>query len=88
MHAFCMHTGVMKAIQIRNVPDEVHLVLQERAATAGQSLQEYLLELLRSHASRPTLSEWFDQVEQDRSLGFSDVTTDDVVTSIREFRDE
>ena len=30
-------------VQVKNVPDDVHRVLRQRAAAAGQSLQEYLL---------------------------------------------
>jgi plasmid stability protein len=48
----------MKAIQIRNVPDDVHAALQRRAGAAGQSMQEYLLALLREHTERPTMAEW------------------------------
>lgn len=33
-------------IQIRNVPDETHARLKERAAEAGKSLNSYMLEML------------------------------------------
>ncbi|MGH3557998.1 MAG: FitA-like ribbon-helix-helix domain-containing protein, partial [Mycobacterium sp.] len=36
----------MKVIQIRNVPDEVHRTLRTRAAAAGVSLSDYLLDEL------------------------------------------
>lgn len=60
VHAECMHEAYdarMKNLQIRNVPERTHSVLRRRAADAGQSLQEYLLELLREAASRPTVEE-------------------------------
>ena len=47
----------MPSVQIKDVPDEVHLVLRRRALEAGQSLQEYLLARLTEDASRPTLDE-------------------------------
>jgi hypothetical protein len=47
----------MPSVQIKDVPDEVHLVLRRRALEAGQSLQEYLLARLTEDASRPTLEE-------------------------------
>ena len=36
----------MPSIQIKNVPEDVHLELRRRAALAHQSLQEYLLSRL------------------------------------------
>lgn len=45
------------SVQIKNVPDDVHLALQRRAAAAGQSLQEYLLHRLTIDARTETLDE-------------------------------
>jgi len=44
-------------IQIRNVPDALHRRLKSRAALAGMSLSDYLLNELREMAERPTLEE-------------------------------
>ena len=44
-------------IQIRNVPDELHRQLKSRAALAGMSLSDYLLNEIRQVAERPTLDE-------------------------------
>jgi plasmid stability protein len=46
-----------KMIQIRNVPDDLHRLLKSRAALAGKSLSDYLLDELRRVAARPTLRE-------------------------------
>lgn len=51
----------MPHIQIRNVPPSIHRTLKARAAKAGMSLSEYLLEDLKRHASLPTLEEWAEQ---------------------------
>ena len=51
----------MPSIQIKNVPDDVHLVYRRRAAAAGKSLQEYLLAELIENTSRPTLDEVLDR---------------------------
>src|SRR5688572_25109886 len=48
----CMHSACMVAVQIRNVPDPVRVVLSEQAARRGQSLQAYLLDVLTEHAAR------------------------------------
>lgn len=47
----------MPSIQIKDVPAATHAVLRSRAATAGQSLQEYLRARLIDEASRPTVDE-------------------------------
>jgi plasmid stability protein len=44
-------------IQIRNVPDTLHRRLKSRAALAGMSLSDYLLNEIRLVAERPTLDE-------------------------------
>jgi len=44
-------------IQIRNVPDELHRRLKARAALAGMSLSDYLLDEIRRVAQRPTIEE-------------------------------
>jgi antitoxin FitA len=51
----------MPSIQIKDVPAETHAVLRRRAATAGQSLQEYLRGRLIEEASAPTLDEVLDR---------------------------
>ena len=44
-------------IQIRNVPDALHRRLKSRAALAGMSLSDYLLEEIRAVAELPTVEE-------------------------------
>ena len=51
----------MPSVQIKDVPDDVHAVLRQRAAAAHQSLQEYLRSRLIADASRPTLDEVLDR---------------------------
>ena len=47
----------MPSIQIKDVPDDTHAVLRQRAASAHQSLQEYLRSKLITEAAQPTLDE-------------------------------
>lgn len=54
-----------KMIQIRNVPDDVHRVMTERAAAAGMSLSAYLGAELSEMAGKPTMAEWLARVEAD-----------------------
>lgn len=50
-------------IQIRNVPDGLHRRLKARAAMAGMSLSDYLLNEIRRAAERPTLEELRTRLE-------------------------
>ncbi len=53
--------GVM--VQIRNVPEPLHRILKSRAALAGMSLSDYLLDEIRRVAARPTLEEMRARLE-------------------------
>jgi len=46
-----------KMIQLRHVPDDLHRKLKARAALAGLSLSDYLLQEVRRVAERPTVAE-------------------------------
>ena len=47
----------MPNVQIRGVPDDVHRRLKDQAATAGQSLNEFLLARMADIARVPTIPE-------------------------------
>ena len=51
-----------KMVQIRNVPDALHRKLKARAATAGQSLSDYLLAEVGRIAARPTREEMLARI--------------------------
>ena len=51
-------------IQIRNVPDTLHRRLKSRAALAGMSLSDYLLDHLRVVAEQPTIEELESRLER------------------------
>jgi plasmid stability protein len=51
----------MPSVQIKDVPEETHAILRQRAAAAHQSLQEYLRSRLIEEASEPTLGEVLDR---------------------------
>src|SRR5215471_9597080 len=58
---FWRHNGAMPSVQIKDVPEQTHAVLRQRAAAAHQSLQEYLRARLIEEASEPTLEEVLDR---------------------------
>ncbi len=51
-----------KMIQIRNVPDDLHRTLKERAAKAGMTLSDYLLSEVEKVAEKPTLAEMMERL--------------------------
>ncbi len=61
----CLYVYHMTAmIQIRNVPDALHRRLKSRAALAGMSLSDYLMNEIRQVAERPTLDELRARLER------------------------
>jgi plasmid stability protein len=73
----------MPSIQIKDVPDQTHAVLRQRAAAAHQSLQEYLRARLIEDAAQPTLEEVLDRAAG-RSGG--SVPLKDAVAAVRDDR--
>jgi antitoxin FitA len=70
-------------IQIRNVPDALHRRLKSRAALAGKSLSDYLLDEIRFAAERPTLDELRTRLERRAAINPS-VTPAQAVRAERE----
>lgn len=53
MLATLLHARSMSMIQIRNVPENVHRDLKARAARAGMTLSDYLLDVISKATERP-----------------------------------
>lgn len=70
----------MPSVQVKDVPVEIHATLRRRAAAAGQSLQEYLLEQLTKQAQTEKLDEVLDRAGS--RFGGS-VPFKEAVTSVR-----
>jgi antitoxin FitA len=65
-------------IQIRNVPDSLHRRLKSRAALAGMSLSDYLLQQIREVAERPTVEELRARLARRSTVTLSTDTADAV----------
>jgi plasmid stability protein len=57
----------MANVLVRNVPDDIHLVLQRRAELKGLSLQQYLSAELKRLATKPSIEEVLDGIERHRN---------------------
>jgi plasmid stability protein len=80
-----MCSALSKMVQVRNVPDELHRMLEVRAAAAGMTLSDYLLRELRDIAEKPTLEELFRSIHHDAPVTLDPAT---VAEDIRRARDE
>ncbi|MGA8353307.1 MAG: hypothetical protein WB698_03990 [Solirubrobacteraceae bacterium] len=54
----------MANLLVRDLPDDVHAALQQKARRQGQSLQQYLTQELMRIAQRPSLGEVLDRIER------------------------
>lgn len=73
-----------KMIQIRNVPDELHLRLKARALQEGMTLSDFIKRELEKVAARRMTFEEIDA--RIAARGPSQVTTRDTIEAIREVR--
>jgi plasmid stability protein len=72
-----------KMIQIRNVPDDIHRALVQRAEREGMSLSGFLLREVAKVAERPSLAEIIARAEQRKALK---PVTESSVEILRELR--
>lgn len=59
----------MKMIQIRNVPEELHRSLKERAAREGRSMSDLILDELPRLAHKPSGAQVLDRIRQRAPVG-------------------
>ena len=76
----------MRNILVRDLPDEVHAALADRAARRGQSLQQYLAGELARLAERPSLDEALDRIDRRRGGRVPLADTTDIVAEERAAR--
>ncbi len=76
----------MSAIQIKNVPPELHERLRERARREGRNLSEYALDVLERDLAVPTTREWLARLRQDEPV--RDIASEDIVSLVHEGRAE
>ncbi len=69
-------------IQIRNVPPKVHRILKARAALAGKSLSDYLLDDLKRDIEKPSMEEWLAKLDEQEPIDLDDFA----VETLREHR--
>lgn len=73
-------------LQIRNVPDDARRALKARAASRGESLNSYMLELIRREVARPTVDEVLERAA--RRAGRASVSAVGPLTEARGERED
>lgn len=59
----------MKMLQVRNVPDDLHRALKERAAREGTTMSELVLRALPRLASTPSPEQVLERIRARPSVG-------------------
>lgn len=58
----------MGAIQVKNVPDDLHDRLRARARVEGRSLSDYVLDVLQRDLAMPTMRDWLEELKRDEPV--------------------
>jgi antitoxin FitA len=53
---------LMGAIQVKDVPEELHEALRRRAIQEGMTLADYVLDLIRRDLGLPSRREWLERL--------------------------
>jgi plasmid stability protein len=76
----------MPSITIRDVPEQTRAALAARAASRGQSMQEYLRGLLNDVAGKPDMKELIDRVERRVKASGVSLSTEEIFEALDEVR--
>jgi plasmid stability protein len=73
----------MGAIQIKNVPEDLHEAIRSRAAEEGKTVSAYALDLIRHDLEVPSMRSWLARLGHREA-----VTPFDSATAVAEMRAE
>jgi hypothetical protein len=66
----------MGAIQVKDVPEELHEALRRRAVQEGMTLADYVLDLIRRDLGLPSRREWLERLATREPVEGGDVAED------------
>jgi plasmid stability protein len=69
MWCTCKHVAAMKMLQVRNIPDDLHRSLKERAAREGTTMSELVLRELPRLAHRPSPEQVLARIREREPVG-------------------
>lgn len=58
--------GTTTDLQVRGVPVGLRETVRARAAKKGQTMSQYMIDLIRSDTDRSSLEEWLEKVRRNR----------------------
>lgn len=61
-------SAMSKMLQVRNISERLHRELHRRAKARGQTLTDYVQEVLEREVARPPADEVFDRIESRRPV--------------------
>jgi plasmid stability protein len=76
----------MSAIQVKNVPPELHERLRARARSEGRNLSDYVRDVLERDLLVPSMREWLDRLARDEPV--SNLSSEEIVATIHAGREE
>lgn len=74
----------MSTLQVKNLPDDLHRLLAERARAEKITMSEWVTRTLQRELSRPSMAQWIEQVRSQQG----DIRDIDAVAAVRADRDE
>jgi antitoxin FitA len=77
----------MGAIQVKDVPEELHEALRRRALEEGRSLADYVLDLIRRDLGLPSRREWFERLATREPVDIAPGVIADEIRAARAERD-
>jgi plasmid stability protein len=76
----------VSAIQVKNVPPELHERLRARARAEGRNLSDYVRDVLERDLLVPSVREWLDRLAHDEPV--SNLSSEEIVAAIHAGREE
>lgn len=80
------YTPRMSAIQIKNVPDDLHEAVRRRARDEGLTVGEYVLTLIERDLAFPSQRQWLNELSTGEPVEAVDVVG--TLDTVRAARDE
>ncbi|MDP9397959.1 MAG: hypothetical protein M3P96_09145 [Actinomycetota bacterium] len=72
----------MATLQVKNLPDDLHAALRQRAVDEGVTVTDLVVRMLRRELARPSIDEWLEQVRR-RPMREHDVDIEHLMDEVR-----
>jgi plasmid stability protein len=75
-------------LQIKGLPDDLHEELRRRAAQAGMTVRDYVLQLIRRDQSLPAMRDWLDALRAHEPVDLGRPAAEWLAAARREWEEE